>query len=64
MIIFSPANFSDLLNHTIDLKALFLAAVQAGYLTGNEYFNGFELANEATSGSGSMTVNSLSVNYN
>ena len=64
MIIFSPANFSDLLNHTVDLKALFLAAVQAGYLTGNEYFNGFVLANEATSGSGSMTVNSLSVNYN
>jgi hypothetical protein len=64
MVLFVPSDFRDLTNYTFDLKALLKAAVADGYLTGNEYFNGFGFANEPREGSGSMTINSLSVTYN
>lgn len=63
MIIFVRADFADHLNATVDLKALLMAAKARGLLTGNEYFTGLAMAVEPREGSGSMTVNSLSVTY-
>jgi hypothetical protein len=64
MIIFVRADFADNLNATVDLKALLMAAKANGLLTGNEYFTGLAMAVEPREGSGSMTINSLSVTYN
>jgi len=63
MIIFVRADFADHLNATVDLKALLMAAKAKGLLTGNEYFTGLAMAVEPREGSGSMTINSLSVTY-
>ncbi len=63
MIIFAPASFQDLTNNTIDLKGLLQAAAADGMISGNEYFDGIALGNEPAQGSGSMTINSFSVNY-
>ncbi len=63
MILFVPSDFRDLTNYTVDFKALLNAAKNAGLITGNEYFDGLALGNEPQMGSGSMTINSFSVNY-
>jgi hypothetical protein len=39
------------------------AAVADGVMSGSEYFNGIALGNEPREGSGSMTIHSLSANY-
>jgi len=62
-IVFAPANFQDLTNHTIDLKGLLQAAAADGVISGNEYFNGIAFGIEPRQGSGSMTINSFSVDY-
>jgi hypothetical protein len=41
-----------------------MAAKANGLLTGNEYFTGLAIAVEPREGSGSMTIDSLSVTYN
>jgi hypothetical protein len=64
MIIFVRADFADNLNTMVDLKALLMAAKANGLLTGNEYFTGLAMAVEPREGSGSMTIDSLSVTYN
>ena len=63
IVIFAPSDFRDLTNYTTDLKGLLQAAVADGVMSGNEYFNGIALGNEPREGSGSMTIHSLSVNY-
>ena len=63
IVIFAPSDFHDLTNNTIDLKGLLQAAVADGVMSGSEYFNGIALGNEPREGSGSMTINSFSVNY-
>jgi hypothetical protein len=63
MVMFSPADFHDITNTTIDFKALLDAAVAKGVLSGNEYFSGLGLGNEPQLGSGSMTIHSMHVNY-
>jgi hypothetical protein len=63
IVIFAPSDFRDLTNYTTDLKGLLQAAVADGVMSGNEYFNGIALGNEPREGSGSMTINSMSVNY-
>jgi hypothetical protein len=63
MIIFVRADFADHLNALVDLRALLIAAKAKGLLTGDEYFTGMAMAVEPREGSGSMTINSFSVNY-
>jgi hypothetical protein len=63
IVIFAPSDFRDLTNSTIDFKGLLQAAVADGVMSGNEYFNGIALGNEPREGSGSMTIHSMSVNY-
>jgi hypothetical protein len=63
MVIFAPSDFRDLTNYTIDFKGLLQAAVADGVMSGSEYFDGIALGNEPREGSGSMTINSFSVNY-
>jgi hypothetical protein len=63
IVIFAPSDFRDLTNYTTDLKGLLQAAVADGVMSGSEYFNGIALGNEPREGSGSMTIHSLSVNY-
>jgi hypothetical protein len=63
IVIFAPSDFRDLTNYTTDLKGLLQAAVADGVMSGSEYFNGIALGNEPREGSGSMTINSLTVNY-
>jgi len=62
-IAFAPANFQDLTNVTVDLKALLQAAVADGVISGTDYFNGLAFGNEPREGTGSMTVHSFQVNY-
>ncbi len=62
-IAFAPANFQDLTNTTIDLKALLQAAAADGVISGNDYFDGLAFGNEPRLGTGSMTVHSFQVNY-
>ncbi len=63
MVVFAPTDHRDLTNYTIDFKALLDAAKAAGIFTGNEYFDGLALGNEPQMGTGSMTINSFSINY-
>src|SRR6185437_7164466 len=63
IVVFVPSNFQDLTNNNVDLKALLQAAAADGVISGNEYFDGIALGNEPREGSGSMTINSFSVNY-
>ncbi|HLZ05682.1 MAG TPA: hypothetical protein VKR55_26465 [Bradyrhizobium sp.] len=63
IVAFAPADFHDLTNNTIDLKGLLQAAAADGVISGNEYFDGIALGNEPREGSGSMTINSFTVNY-
>jgi hypothetical protein len=62
-VLFAPTNYQDMTNATIDLKAMLQAAVADGVLSGNEYFDGLGLGAEPQQGSGSITINSYSVNY-
>jgi hypothetical protein len=64
MVVFAPANYQDRLSATVDIKALLMAAVQAGYLSSSEYFSGLVLAPEPGGYAGTMTINEFSVNYN
>jgi hypothetical protein len=60
------ANGGDLLSGTIDLLAL-LKNIQAngfGFITGNEYVDGWEMGIETTKGAGSFTINHLSYTLN
>jgi hypothetical protein len=59
-----PADCRDLGKYTVDLLALFKAAVNLGLLTGNEWFTGLSLGVEPQMGSGSITINTTSTNYN
>jgi hypothetical protein len=61
MIVFVRADYGDLLNYTVDMKALLVAARSHGLLTGNEYWTGTGLGVEPQMGSGSLTINSFSV---
>jgi hypothetical protein len=63
IVLFVPSDFRDLTNATIDFKALLKAAEADGLISGNEYFDGIGLGNEASQGSGSMTIHSFKVNY-
>jgi hypothetical protein len=63
IVLLVPSDFRDLTNTTIDFKALLQAAVSHGVISGNEYFDGLGFGNEPREGSGSMTIHSLSVNY-
>jgi len=63
MILFVPSDFRDLTDATIDFKALLTAAKAEGMISGNEYFDGLGFGNEPREGSGSMIINSFSVNY-
>ena len=63
IVLFVPSDFRDLTNTTIDFKALLQAAVSDGVISGKEYFDGLGFGNEPREGSGSMTIHSLSVNY-
>jgi len=63
MIVFVRADYGDLLDYTVDMKELLLAAKSHGLLTGNEYWVGTGLGVEPQMGFGSLTVNSFSVDY-
>jgi hypothetical protein len=63
IILFVPSDYRDLTNASIDFKALLDAAQAEGLITGNEYFNGLGLGVEPRLGSGSLDINSLSVDY-
>jgi len=63
MIVFVRADYGDLLDYTVDMKELLLAAKSNGLLTGNEYWTGTGLGVEPQMGFGSLTINSFSVDY-
>lgn len=63
MLIFIRQDMGDILNLTFDLKAMFLQAKAVGILQGTEYFDGLGLGPEPSSVSGSLTINSISINY-
>jgi hypothetical protein len=63
MIVFVRADYGDLLNYTVDMKALLLAAKSHGLLTGSEYWTGTALIVEPQMGSGSLTIDSFSVDF-
>lgn len=59
-----PAVGHDKLTGSINIKALLNWMTTAKLITGNEYYNGHGVGAEPVQGSGSLTVNSLSVTYN
>lgn len=62
-ILIIPSNHADVPKATIDLNAMHAFLVSKGVLTGNEYYNGHSLGVEPAQGTGSLYVNSASVNY-
>ena len=62
-ILIMPANHASVPKGTIDLNAMHAFLMSKGILTGNEYYNGHSLGVEPAQGTGSLTVNSVSVDY-
>jgi hypothetical protein len=62
-LLFMPSNQADVASGTIDLKGMLDYLVAQGVISGALYFNGLALGTETQQGSGSMQVNSFSVNY-
>lgn len=60
-ILFLPS--SDLVDGTVDLRAMLLWLVEAKVITGQEWFNGFGTGVEVVSADGSLTIDSLGVTY-
>src|SRR5262249_30377277 len=54
----------DMLSGTVDLKSILWFLIQQGVLTGKEYIDGWEMGAEPTSGSGSLTINSIGYDWN
>jgi hypothetical protein len=62
-ILFIPADHADHAKGSIDLQAMHLFLKSKGILTGDEYYNGHSLGVEPAQGTGSLYVNSVSVDY-
>jgi hypothetical protein len=54
----------DMLSGTVDIKSIITFLIGQGVLNGNWYIEGFELGVEPLEGIGSITINSLSYNWN
>jgi hypothetical protein len=63
MIVFTRTDFADHMVGSIDFKALLNLAKSVGLLTGTEWILGLTLGCEPQCNSGSLTINSISVNY-
>lgn len=64
IILIMPADGSDLLTGSVDVKAMFDWLISQNVITGTEWFNGYGLGAEPTRGSGSFAVNTFAVAYN
>lgn len=53
---------TDLLDKTIDVKAVFNEMMRLGYVSEMDYLTGYELGAEITGGTGGLTVNDISYN--
>ena len=63
IIVFARTDFADHMVGSIDFKALINLAKSVGLLTGTEWILGLTLGCEPQCNSGSLTINSISVNY-
>jgi hypothetical protein len=54
----------DMLSATVDIKSILTFLISKGVVSGDWYIEGFELGVEPQQGSGSITINSLSYNWN
>ena len=54
----------DMLSATVDIKSILTFLISKGVLSGDWYIGGFELGVEPRQGSGSITINSVSYNWN
>ena len=63
-ILFMPSSGQDILDTTIDAKAMFNWAVSRGLMSSSEYFDGIGLGAEPKENSGTLQVNSFNVTFN
>jgi len=62
-ILIMPANQSDILAATIDIKAMFAWLIRQNVMSSDEYFNGLGLGVEVNHDTGAFSINSLSTTY-
>lgn len=62
-LLFMPTSQQDVAANTIDINAMLQYLVNKGAISGSLYFNGLATGVETDSGSGSLTLNNMSVSY-
>jgi hypothetical protein len=63
-IFFMPSAAQDILNTTIDARALMNFAVSQGLMSGSEYFDGTSIGAEPSQNNGTLKINTFNVSYN
>ncbi len=63
-VLIMPTNHTDALVGTVDIHAIFTYLIAKKIISNTEYFNGLGLGVEVRTGSGALTIKSLSTTYN
>ena len=62
-ILLMPKDAGDVLKGSVDIKGMLDWLTTKGVITGNEYFNGLGMGAEVQQGSGSLVIDTFSVDY-